>query len=146
MEMALDGWKFFVLSPVFAIHWGFQEKNQQTKLRKMQVNKNRQRYSIFEREVRAKYAARNSKGTKIPLKSTDKKNIYDKVGIKHQTNINIKNKSDKRKEETLTEKFTLRPNHLPTSIKRDENQRIVTYKPIIEEYDFAGPQFGDNIV
>ena len=146
MEMSLDGWKFFVLSPAFAIHWGFQEKNQQTKLRKMQVNKNRQRYSIFEREVRAKYAARNSKGTKIPLKSTDKKNIYDKVGSKHQTNKNIRNKSDKRNKETLIENSSIRPNHLPTSNKGDENERRVTYKPIIEEYDFAGPQFGDNIV
>ena len=146
MEMALDGWKFFVLSPAFAIHWGFQEKNQQTKLRKMQVNKNRQRYSIFEREVRAKYAARHSKDTKIPLKSNNKKNIYDKVGSKHQTNKNIKNKSDKRNKETLTEKFSLRQNHLPTSNQIDKNERRVTYKPIIEEYDFAGPQFGDNLV
>ena len=67
MEMALDGWKFLVLSPAYAIHWGFQEKNQQSKVRKMQVNKNRQRFSGFEKEVRAKYAARNTKGASIPF-------------------------------------------------------------------------------
>ena len=146
MEMALDGWKFFVLSPAFAIHWGFQEKNQQSKLRKMQVNKNRQRYSIFEREVRAKYAAKNSKGTKIPLKSNDKKNIYDKVGSKYQSNKNIKNKSGKRNKEIIKEKLPMSPNLASISNTRDENDRKVTYKPIIEEYDFAGPQFGDNLV
>ena len=146
MEMALDGWKFFVLSPAFAIHWGFQEKNQQSKLRKMQVNKNRQRYSIFEREVRAKYTARNSKGTKIPLKSNDKKNAYNKVGSKHQPNKNIKNKSGKRNKEIIKEKLPMPPNLVSISNTRDENERKVTYKPIIEEYDFAGPQFGDNLV
>ena len=144
--MALDGWKFFVLSPAFAIHWGFQEKNQQSKLRKMQVNKNRQRYSIFEREVRAKYTARNSKGTKIPLKSNDKKNIYNKVGSKHQPNKNIKNKSGKRNKEIIKEKLPMPPNLVSISNTKDENERKVTYKPIIEEYDFAGPQFGDNLI
>ena len=146
MEMALDGWKFFVLSPAFAIHWGFQEKNQQSKLRKMQVNKNRQRYSIFEREVRAKYAARNSKGSKIPLKSNNKKSIHNKVGSKYQNSKNIKNKSSKRNKEPLAEKVPMQPSDLLISNTRDENDRKVTYKPIIEEYDFAGPQFEDNLV
>ena len=60
--MALDGWRFFVLSPAFAIHWGFQELNQQSKIRTWQVNKNRRRFNEFEKEVRAKYENRNVKG------------------------------------------------------------------------------------
>ena len=100
----------------------------------------------FEREVWAKYAAKNSKGTKIPLKSNDKKNIYDKVGSKYQSNKNIKNKSGKRNKEIIKEKLPMSPNLASISNTRDENDRKVTYKPIIEEYDFAGPQFGDNLV
>ena len=59
--MALDGWTFLVLSPSFAIHWGFQERHQQNKVRKLQTYENFYRFMEFEKEIQAKYAARNGK-------------------------------------------------------------------------------------
>ena len=95
MEMALDGWRFLVLSPAFAIHWGFQEKNQQSKIRKMQVNKNRRRFNEFEKEVRAKYEARNGKSTIINLNG--KRNIIKNgINSKHLNNNKIKVKTPKK--------------------------------------------------
>ena len=66
--MALDGWRFFVLSPAFAIHWGFQELNQQSQFRIMQVNKNRRRFNEFKKEVRIKYKNRNVNGAITRIK------------------------------------------------------------------------------
>lgn len=132
MEMALDGWKFLVLSPAYAIHWGFQEKNQQTKLRKMQVNKNRRRFNEFEKEVRAKYAAKNGKSA-ITDVANKKKNSKQDNKLK-TLSVNNKNINLKTKE---------KPQH--NSIKRIREFEPVT-KPDFYEDDFAGPKFNDDII
>ena len=130
MEMALDGWKFLVLSPAFAIHWGFQEKIQQSKLRKMQVNKNRRRFNEFEKEIREKYAARNSKGATPTFNGNESSMNADKK-LKTFTSNHVKLK---------TEGITQR-----TSIMRTPDFQPVT-RPLFYEYDLAGPRFDDNMV
>ena len=132
MEMALDGWKFLVLSPAFAIHWGFQEKNQQNKLRKMQVNKNRRRFNEFEKEVRAKYAARNDKGAK---KSFYVEKTSIKIGAKKPSKP-YKSNNVKSKLKEITQR------NLPM---QTTNIQPVT-RPLFYEYDLAGPKFDDNMV
>ena len=142
MEMALDGWKFLVLSPAYAIHWGFQEKNQQSKVRKMQVNKNRQRFSGFEKEVRAKYATRNTKGANIPFEAL--KNKSNRNGAKLKDNYpNTKKRSKKKK---LEIKFSSGPANPVTKALLDKREHKSTYKPIFDENDFADIQFGDNLI
>ena len=140
MEMALDGWKFLVLSPAFAIHWGFQERNQQNKMRKMQVNKNRQRFNAFEREVRAKYAAKNNKGASLPFNASNKKDIYPKVSSKLSTNRNTKHKSKKKGKENVIVQYTTKQ----TKTKMLKYPKT-THKPLFYESDFAGPKFDDGM-
>ena len=140
--MALDGWKFLVLSPAYAIHWGFQEKNQQSKVRKMQVNKNRQRFSGFEKEVRAKYAARNTKGASIPFDVM--KNKSNRNGAKLKDNYpNTKKRPKKKKIEI---KFSSRLANPVTKALPDQREHKSTYKPMFDENDFADIQFGDNLI
>ena len=142
MEMALDGWKFLVLSPAYAIHWGFQEKNQQSKVRKMQVNKNRQRFSGFEKEVRAKYAARNTKGASIPFDVM--KNKSNRNGAKLKDNYqNTKKRPNKKKIEI---KFSSGQANPVTKALLDKREYKSTYKPMFDENDFADIQFGDNLI
>ena len=142
MEMALDGWRFLVLSPAFAIHWGFQEKNQQSKIRKMQVNKNRRRFNEFEKEVRAKYEARNGKSTIINLNG--KRNII-KHGINSKQLNNNKTKVKTQKKELHVKKKETKEITKYNGIIRTTKFLPVTYKPLFYEYDLAGPKFGDNI-
>ena len=40
-EMFIAGWTFHVLSPIFAIHWGFQNKKSRPSWRERQNNHNR---------------------------------------------------------------------------------------------------------
>ena len=47
--------KFQVLSPVFAVHYGFQEKRGRPAWREMQNNKNRKKLDRFKTEIEAKY-------------------------------------------------------------------------------------------
>ena len=53
--MHTAGWTFHVLSPIFAIHWGFQVKKDRPKWREGQNSKNRLRFKSFKNEVLARY-------------------------------------------------------------------------------------------
>ena len=47
MEMAFAGWRFFVLSPAFAIHWGFHNPGYRTNDRKREVRHIHIRFKSF---------------------------------------------------------------------------------------------------
>lgn len=53
--MWISGWIFKVISPVFAIHWGFQKKTSRPRWREMQNNRNSLRFKAFKNEVWARY-------------------------------------------------------------------------------------------
>lgn len=140
MEMALDGWTFLVLSPAYAIHWGFQEKSQQNKLRKMQVNKNRRRFTEFEKEVRARYGVKNGKVSKTVFEAKKKisKHFHDAenilVGTDDKTSRTNKNNDSKSKQKS-------RGN---SRIRVEEFQPVT--KPDFPEDDMGEPKFSDDIV
>ena len=57
--MTLAGWEFSVLSPAYAIHWGFQtKKNRKGHYRAKQIEANSRRLPAFKRETKAKYGLR----------------------------------------------------------------------------------------
>ena len=53
--MHTAGWTFHVLSPIFAIHWGFQVKKGRPNWRERQNSKNRVRFKSFKNEVLVRY-------------------------------------------------------------------------------------------
>ena len=55
MEMALAGWRFFVLSPAFAIHWGLQKPGYQKHDRLLEVANNFFRFRPFLGEKISQY-------------------------------------------------------------------------------------------
>jgi hypothetical protein len=140
MEMALDGWRFLVLSPAFAIHWGFQEKNQQSKIRKMQVNKNRRRFNEFEKEVRAKYEVRNGKSSIFGHNGKRKHGIKSKPSNIHK--IKVKSK----KKEVNVNRIETKAITKHSLVMQTPKFHPVTYKPLFYEYDMAGPKIGDSII
>ena len=54
-EMWMAGWTFEVLSPIFAIHWGFQKKSERPPWREKQNNQNRIRFDRFKAELLGRY-------------------------------------------------------------------------------------------
>ncbi|CAG9135295.1 unnamed protein product [Plutella xylostella] len=54
-EMFLYGYQFQVLSPVFTIHWGLQERRARPLWREKQNEKNRKQFETFKRELFARY-------------------------------------------------------------------------------------------
>ena len=130
MEMALDGWKFHVLSPAFAIHWGFQEKTQQGKIRKLQINRNRKRFNDFEKEVRAKYFAKNGKDARFVKK---KLRPEEKVT---SSNGGISNQNDKLGEEATKRR---------TSVTQEKIDDDEGHPKLFYEYDFEGQKFDGNL-
>ena len=130
MEMALDGWKFLVLSPAFAIHWGFQEKTQQGKIRKLQINRNRKRFNEFEKEVRAKYFAKNGKDARFVKK---KLRPEEKVT---SSNGGISNQNDKLGEEATKRR---------TSVTQEKIDDDEGHPKLFYEYDFEGQKFDGNL-
>ena len=73
--MYTAGWTFHVLSPIFAIHWGFQVKKGRPNWRERQNSKNRVRFKSFKNEVLVRYG----KGEiKIENSSDTKENENDK--------------------------------------------------------------------
>ena len=130
MEMALDGWKFHVLSPAFAIHWGFQEKTQQGKIRKLQINRNRKRFNEFEKEVRAKYFAKNGKDARFVKK---KLRPEEKVT---SSNGGISNQNDKLGEEATKRR---------TSVTQEKINDDEGHPKLFYEYDFEGQKFDGNL-
>ena len=140
MEMALDGWKFLVLSPAYAIHWGFQEKGQQNKIRKMQANANRRRYTEFEKEVRARYGAKNNKVSKTVFESKNKVSKYyqEAHGISLETDetTSISNKND--------DLISKEESEQKSNILVEEFQAVT--KPDFVDDDMGDSTFNDNIV
>ena len=53
--MALAGWRFFVLSPAFAIHWGLQSPGYQNDDRLSEVESNSLRFKKYVYEKIYKY-------------------------------------------------------------------------------------------
>ena len=51
----MAGWTFEVLSPIFAIHWGFQKKSERPPWREKQNNQNRIRFDRFKAELLGRY-------------------------------------------------------------------------------------------
>lgn len=58
-EMALSGWSFHVLSPIFTIHWGMQMKQRRPSWRKIQMDRNRRLFDVIHHELKAKYGLLN---------------------------------------------------------------------------------------
>ncbi|CRL06689.1 CLUMA_CG019439, isoform A [Clunio marinus] len=54
-EMFVAGYQFQVLTPLFTIHWGLQNKKGRPAWREHQNNINRKHFEIFKREVFARY-------------------------------------------------------------------------------------------
>ncbi|KAK2717950.1 beta-1,4-glucuronyltransferase 1-like isoform X2 [Artemia franciscana] len=54
-EMFLSGWKFYVLSPIFLIHWGLQRRSTRPGWRENENTKNRILFTNFKRELIARY-------------------------------------------------------------------------------------------
>ena len=69
MEMAFSGWKFYVLSPAFAIHWDLQNPGYQKKERLLEVAHNYFRFKSFLSE---KISAYQDKNWKFPLSYMNK--------------------------------------------------------------------------
>lgn len=58
-EMALGGWSFQVLSPIFSIHWGLQMKQRRRpSWRKTQMDANRRLFDTIHNEIKVKYGHR----------------------------------------------------------------------------------------
>ena len=58
MEMAIAGWKFFVLSPSFTIHWGFHHAGYQDEHRVKEVSNNRFLFKGYMEEKIKQYSAK----------------------------------------------------------------------------------------
>jgi len=63
-EMALAGWSFQVLSPIFSIHWGLQMKQRrQPNWRKTQMDANRRLFDVINNEMKIKYGHKSTAPT-----------------------------------------------------------------------------------
>ena len=54
------GWTFHVLSPVYLIHWGFQELNLHPSYRAIQNEENGAKFTQFVKEIETKYSAQSN--------------------------------------------------------------------------------------
>jgi hypothetical protein len=54
-EMFVAGYQFHVLTPIFTVHWGLQNKKSRPSWRERQNSANRKNFEIFKREVFARY-------------------------------------------------------------------------------------------
>lgn len=69
----MAGFQFQVLTPLFTIHWGLQNKKGRPAWREHQNNINRKHFEIFKREVFARYH-------KDPLKMLVPKKARGSIG------------------------------------------------------------------
>uniref|UniRef100_A0A182YSW3 Beta-1,4-glucuronyltransferase 1 n=2 Tax=Anopheles stephensi TaxID=30069 RepID=A0A182YSW3_ANOST len=53
--MFVAGYQFQVLTPLFTVHWGLQNKKSRPAWRERQNNVNRKYFEVFKREVFARY-------------------------------------------------------------------------------------------
>ena len=58
--MSKAGWEFFVLSPCYAVHWGFQSKEDRPAWRERQNNVNSLKFAAFARELKTKYGVKTT--------------------------------------------------------------------------------------
>jgi hypothetical protein len=54
-ETFVAGYQFQVLSPLFTVHWGLQNKKSRPGWRERQNSLNRRNFEVFKREVFARY-------------------------------------------------------------------------------------------
>ena len=73
--MWVQGFSFQVLSPIFAIHWGYQKKKTRPQWRERQNNRNRLRFKLFKDEIWARY------GKTPPSPKPTKKKSWNKIII-----------------------------------------------------------------
>ncbi|XP_055534372.1 beta-1,4-glucuronyltransferase 1 [Wyeomyia smithii] len=73
-EMFVAGFQFQVLTPLFTVHWGLQNKKSRPAWRERQNNVNRKYFEIFKREVFARYH-------KDPLRMLLPKKVQKQHGV-----------------------------------------------------------------
>ncbi|XP_052564198.1 beta-1,4-glucuronyltransferase 1-like [Culex pipiens pallens] len=73
-EMFVAGYQFQVLTPLFTVHWGLQNKKSRPAWRERQNNVNRKYFEIFKREVFARYH-------KDPLRMLLPKKVQKQHGV-----------------------------------------------------------------
>ena len=78
MEMAFAGWRFFVLSPAFAIHWGFHNEGYKTNERKREVRHNFLHFKTFLEEKLMQYKDKNG-NFQLMYMNNEAKKIYENV-------------------------------------------------------------------
>ena len=69
MEMAIAGWKFYVLSPAFTIHWGFHFAGYQSEHRVKETEKNRIRFKEYLAEKIEYYSKKKDNGLTPKLRA-----------------------------------------------------------------------------
>jgi N-acetyllactosaminide beta-1,3-N-acetylglucosaminyltransferase len=57
--MFVAGYQFYVLTPIFTIHWILQNKKSRPSWREHQNNVNRKQFEIFKRELFARYKGKD---------------------------------------------------------------------------------------
>lgn len=72
--MFVAGYQFQVLTPLFTVHWGLQNKKSRPAWRERQNNVNRKYFEIFKREVFARYH-------KDPLRMLLPKKVQKQHGV-----------------------------------------------------------------
>ena len=78
MEMAFAGWRFFVLSPAFAIHRGFHNPGYKTNDRKREVRHNFLHFKTFFEEKLMQYKDKNG-SFQLMYMNNEAKKIYENV-------------------------------------------------------------------
>ena len=78
MEMAFAGWRFFVLSPAFAIHRGLHNPGYKTHDRQLEVVNNRFRFKSFLEEKVSQYKDGHGK-FRLMYMNKEIKKIYKTV-------------------------------------------------------------------
>ena len=101
--MAIAGWKFFVLSPAFTIHWGFHYAGYQSEHRVREVSNNRVLFKGYMEEKIKHYSGEKDNGVtnklNIQLKTAqertkhfifldEKKAAANKRRINNMVNVN----------------------------------------------------------
>ena len=76
--MAFAGWRFFVLSPAFAIHWGFHNPGYRTNYRKREVRHNHIRFKTFLEDKFKQYTDKNG-SFRLMYMNNEAKKIYKNV-------------------------------------------------------------------
>ena len=120
--MHTAGWTFHVLSPIFAVHWGFQVKKGRPNWRESQNSKNRIRFKSFKNEVLARYG----KG-EIKIENNSSDNTKENKNDKKQSKNNNNNAEEQKKEIPEEKKLPKNPKR-----KKQYQRNGVKWIPIRE--------------